>query len=668
MDERARHRQLTEQIRYHDYQYYVLDDPKITDQEYDALMRELAELEKRFPELVTPDSPTQRVGGQPVQAFAAVEHEAPVLSLGNAWQEDELRDFDRRVGNLLGSDEPVWYVVEPKIDGLSVLLRYRDGEFVTGLTRGDGYVGEDITQNLRTIRSIPLRLYEGDVPVPSYVEVRGEAFLPKAAFAGLNRERERAGLSTFANPRNAAAGSLRQLDPQVAAQRPLAAFVYEIRRLQGEPSPDSHWQALQWLRAWGFRQPPGSERCRGIESVIRRLPGWQEKRQELPFEIDGLVIKVDSVLAQNQLGATAKSPRWAIAFKFPAQEVRTRVKDIAVQVGRTGTLTPIAILEPVAVAGSTVSRASLHNEDIVRSKDVRAGDTVVIRKAGDVIPEVVAVDLSQRPPDTVAFQMPKTCPVCGGQTVRLPSEAAVRCTAELSCPAQVREGLIHFASRAGMDIEGMGPAVVDQLLAAGLVADVADIYYLQFQDLQGLERFAEKSSRNLLAAIAQSRTRPLHRLLVALGIRHVGERAARLLAEHFGHLDALMTATAAELQAIPEIGTKIAESATSFFAEPRTRRVIEKLRQAGVRLEAEEKIASQGRLAGKVVVLTGTLAGMTRAEAEAAIRAAGGRTASSVSSKTDLVVAGANPGSKLQRAHELGVPVVDEAALRSWLD
>nr|WP_277995853.1 NAD-dependent DNA ligase LigA [Thermanaeromonas toyohensis] len=650
-------KELRKIIAEHDYRYFVLDAPIITDQEYDALMRELLELERRFPELVTPDSPSQRVGGAPRPEFATVRHRQPLLSLSNAFSADDVREFDRRVRELAG--RPVDYIVEPKIDGLSVALTYVDGVFTTGATRGDGEVGEDVTANLRTIKVLPLYLRQ---PV-SRLEVRGEAYMPKVAFARLNEAREEAGEPIFANPRNAAAGSLRQLDPRVTASRTLGLFVYQVLYIEG-PGPSTQAEALEYLEAQGFPVNPYRRHCHNIEEVLEVISEWTpEKRAALPYEIDGLVIKVNDLALQRALGATAKSPRWAIAYKFPAEEAITRIRDIIVRVGRTGVLTPTAILDPVRLAGSTVSRATLHNEDIIREKDVRLGDTVVIHKAGDVIPEVIRVLPERRTGEEKEFRMPERCPACGARVVREPGEAAHRCTGGLACPAQVKERIIHFASRSAMDIQGLGPAIISQLLEAGLIRDAADLYYLKVEDLLPLERFAEQSANNLVSAIQKSKNNGLEKLLFALGIRHVGERAARTLARHFGTLDRLKEASFEELTSLPDIGPKIAASIRDFFAEPLNLEVIEKLRRAGVKMEAAEEREETGPLAGKTFVLTGTLPHLTRQEATELILRAGGKVSSSVSRRTDYVVVGENPGSKYDKARELGIPLLDEEGL-----
>ncbi|HHV62328.1 MAG TPA: NAD-dependent DNA ligase LigA [Firmicutes bacterium] len=655
-DVRKRVEELRELIEHHNYRYYVLDDPEISDAEFDALMRELAALEAQHPELVTPDSPTQRVGGRPVEGFAPVAHRVPMLSLANAYSFEELRAFDARVRRFLGAAaHNLEYVTELKIDGLAVSLIYEKGRFVQGATRGDGEVGEDVTHNLRTIRSIPMKLRGGKELT---LDVRGEVYMIKREFEKLNEERRRAGEPLFANPRNAAAGSLRQLDPGITASRPLDIFLYAIGY-----SPDrefhTHMEVLETLKSLGFRVNPHIRLCRDIDEVIEYCERWGERREELDYEIDGIVVKVNSLSLQEALGATAKSPRWAIAYKFPAKQGTTVVKDIKVQVGRTGALTPLAILEPIELAGSVVSRATLHNEDMIRSKDIRIGDTVIVQKAGDVIPEVVKVVKERRTGNEREFVMPSKCPECGSDVVRLEGEAVARCVG-VRCPAQLREGVLHFASRDAMDIEGMGPAVVTQLLDRGLVRDFADIYYLRFDDIVGLERMGKKSAQNLLNAIEASKDRGLARVVYALGIRHVGENIARVLAEKFGDMENIMRASKEELTAIPEIGPRIAESVVAFMSQEANRGVIRRLREAGVRMAEDRAGAGDLPLSGKTFVLTGALEHFTRGEAEEMIRRLGGRTSGSVSRKTDYVVVGRDPGSKYDRARELGVTILDE--------
>ncbi|MBY0097909.1 NAD-dependent DNA ligase LigA [Mesobacillus maritimus] len=641
------------------YEYYVLDKPSVPDAEYDKLLQELMELETRFPNLKTSDSPTQRVGGEILDMFNKVEHRSQMLSLGNAFNDQDLRDFDRRVRQAVGDD--VSYVCELKIDGLAVSLRYENGLFTLGATRGDGTIGEDITSNLRTIRSIPLRLNE-----PVTLEVRGEAFMPKRSFEALNKAKAEKGEEPFANPRNAAAGSLRQLDPKIAASRNLDVFLYAIAEL-GEIGVSSHSAGLDYLETLGFKTNPERRKAANIDEVIEFINGWVEKRPNLPYEIDGIVIKVDSLEQQRQLGTTAKSPRWAIAYKFPAEEVITTLKAIELNVGRTGVITPTAILEPVQVAGTTVQRASLHNEDLIREKDIKLGDQVVVKKAGDIIPEVVNVLADRRTGDEVEFKMPTHCPECESELVRIEGEVALRCI-NPKCPAQIREGLIHFVSRTAMNIDGLGEKVISQLFAEKLIEDVADLYKLTKEQLLGLERMGEKSANNLLTAIEASKTNSLEKLVFGLGIRLVGAKAAKTLAQEFETMDCLMEATLEDLVAINEIGDKMADSVVTFFESEEVQELVAELKAAGLNMEykgpkpvaAEE---SDSFFAGKTVVLTGKLEQMGRTEAKEKIEALGGNVAGSVSKKTHLVVAGADAGSKLAKAESLGIEVWDEERL-----
>jgi len=644
---------LRREIEEHNYRYHVLDDPIISDAEFDRLMQELVELEQRYPQLRSPDSPTQRVGGQPLPGFAPLAHKVPMLGMENAFSREALGEFDSRVRRALGLNR-VEYTCELKIDGLAVAVHYEDGIFRRGATRGDGFTGEDITANLRTIRQIPLRL-----PRELTLEVRGEVYINRESLRSLNDERSRQGEPPFANPRNAAAGSLRQLDPGVTARRPLKVFFYGLGEHKLELS--THAEVLRLLADLRLPVNPHWRYCRGLEEVWEYCLSWQERRHQLEYDIDGIVVKVNELALRERLGTTSRSPRWAIAYKFPAQEAITRVLDIQVNVGRTGAITPVAILEPVLLSGSTVQRASLHNEDVIREKGVLIGDRVIIRKAGEIIPEVVAVVEAERRGDEVPFQMPAFCPSCGKKVYRLPGEVARRCL-NPACPAQLVERLVHFASRRAMDIQGLGPAVAELLYRSGLVKDVGDLYYLKQEQLEPLERLAEKSAGNLIQAIDESRSRPLHRLLFGLGIRFVGERAARLLAEHFQSLEALMAAGEEELLQIREIGPKIAAAVVGYLHSKEARVLVEKLRRAGVNFwekgpagEQEEKT-----LAGKTFVFTGALAGMSRTEASRLVESRGGKVASSVSKKTDFVVVGTDPGSKLQRARELGLEIIDE--------
>lgn len=650
---------LRKEIEYHNYLYYVKDSPIITDAEYDRLFRRLLELEEQFPDLVTPDSPSQRVGAPPAEEFKPIPHRTPMLSLQNAMDEGEMRDFEVRIKRFLGRDEPIEYVVEPKFDGLSAELVYEDGVLVVGSTRGDGYTGEDVTNNLKTIRSIPLRLREDVRPAPKLIEVRGEVIMPVAKFEELNREREAKGEPTFANPRNAAAGSVRQLDPSVTAARPLEFYAYAIGTLVGLEVA-TQWELLAILRDFGFKVTDLARKTTGVDSVIEEYRRMLAMRDELPFEVDGTVIKVNSFAIQRELGEVSRSPRWAIAFKFPPRREVTKIEQIIVQVGRTGVLTPVAVLTPVKVGGVTVKRATLHNEDEIARKGVMEGDYVYVQRAGDVIPEVVDVIKERRNGTQRPFSMPDRCPVCGGPVVREEGEAARRCISA-SCPAQLREHIIHFASKRAMDIEHLGEKLADQLVEKGLVKDVADIYYLRFDQVAALERMAEKSARNLLEAIERSKTRPLARVIFALGIRHVGEALARDLAVHFGSIDALMQATLEDLAKVEGVGPVVAHSIRDFFDNPANREVIRRLRDAGVRMEHEAaRSQADPRFAGKTFVFTGTLASMTREKAQALVQQRGGKTSSSVSRKTDYVVAGAEAGSKLAKARDLGVRILSE--------
>jgi DNA ligase (NAD+) len=653
----------------HNYRYYVLDDPAVSDAEYDALFRELQALEAAHPELVVPESPTQRVGGAPVTAFGTVRHEQPMLSLDNAFTDDEVRAFDRRVRERLGTDDEVTYSAEPKLDGLAVSLVYEAGRLVRAATRGDGFVGEDVTRNVRTIRAVPVRL-RGDPP-PERVEVRGEVYMPRAGFAALNERLAAEGGRPFVNPRNAAAGSLRQLDPRITATRPLALFAYGIGSHAGGALPDTHSETLALLRDWGLPVSPDVARVVGIEACLDYQRRLGERRHSLPYEVDGVVYKVDSFAQQQALGYVSRAPRFALAHKFPAEEQTTLVEAVEFQVGRTGALTPVARLRPVFVGGVTVSKATLHNMDELARKDVRPGDTVVIRRAGDVIPEVVRVLPELRPASARAVRLPGRCPVCGSEVVRPEGEAIARCAGGLACAAQRREALRHFASRRALDIEGLGPQLVEQLVARDLVTDPADLFALDAATLAGLEHMGERSAAKLVAAIGASRATTLDRFLYALGIPEVGDATARVLARHFGSLDALMDADEAALTAVPGIGPVMAGRIRAFFRQPRNRAVIARLRAAGVHWPETESMpaakAAAGHVAGLTFVLTGTLPNLSREAARELIEAGGGKVSGSVSKRTDYVVAGADPGSKLDRAAELGIPVLDEAGLLALL-
>jgi DNA ligase (NAD+) len=648
--ERARAEALRRDIVHHERKYYVDADPQISDPEFDRLMAELRGLEARFPELITPESPTQRVGEKPLEGFAAVAHRTPMLSIDNGYDEDEIREFEARVKKALG-DRPVAYTAELKIDGLGVSILYEGGRFVRAVTRGDGLRGDDVTANVKTIRSLPLT-----IPGTGEVEVRGEVYLPFASFREINRAREEAGEPLFANPRNAAAGSLRLLDPRQAAARGLAVFLYYLV-VDGAEEP-SQWGALARLRELGFPTDPHSRFCPDLEGVLAFWREWTARRDELAFDADGVVVKVDAAEARRELGATAKSPRWAISYKFPARQATTRVEDIVVQVGRTGALTPVAVLEPVKLSGTTISRSTLHNEEELRRKDVRVGDTVLIERSGDVIPRVVSVMREKRPRGARPFAWPSRCPVCGTAVFRPEGEVISRCV-NASCPARVRESVLHYASRQAMDIDGLGEAVVDQLLAAGLVRSIPDLYGLGYDALVGLERLGPKSARNLLDQIEASKGRGLARLLFALGVRHVGERLAQSLAARFGSLDALAAAPAEDLVQVEDVGPRVAESVLFFFAQPAHRELIGRLREAGVRFEAAAAAAGPKPLAGQVFVITGTLEGLGRDEARGLLEALGAEVGSSVTKKTTALVVGDSPGSKLERARELGVRIID---------
>jgi DNA ligase (NAD+) len=648
---------LREAIHRHNYLYYVEDRPEISDADYDRLLRELRALEEEHPELITPDSPTQAVGGHIAEAFAPVEHKGPMLSLDNALSADDLREFEARLRRALPNAH-FEYVCEPKIDGLGVALLYTRGRFARGATRGDGRVGEDITQNLRTIKMIPGSL-TGELARAKTLEVRGEAFMPREAFARLNARLEEAGQTTFANPRNAAAGAVRQKDPTVTAARPLDIFLYHVsHREPGEF--ESHWEALEAMTAAGFPVNPRSKRCRDIDAVLAYCERLEGERDELGYDADGVVVKVNSLEQQRRLGATAHHPRWAIAFKFAARQATTRVVDITINVGKTGALTPTASLEPVELAGVTVSNVSLHNEDEVKRKDIRIGDTVLIERAGDVIPYLVQVVTSKRPPDARPFRMPRKCPACGAPAERPEGEAIWRCT-NIACPAQLKERLFHWGSRRAMDIEHLGEVVIEQLVDREMVRDFGDLYELDVEQLAGLERMAEKSAINLVEAIQASKARGLSRVLNGLGIRMVGERAAQLLAARFGTMDRLEKASADEINEIPGVGPKIAESVARFFHEERNRKTIRHLREVGLDLTEKGVSDKPGPLTGKTLVLTGGLKRLTRDEAKDAILRLGGRVTGTVSKKTDYVVVGEDPGSKADDARRLGVTMLDEA-------
>jgi len=655
--------ELREQLNYHNYRYYVLDDPVVSDAEFDRLMAELTRLEEAYG-LATPDSPTQRVGAQPLDKFETVRHRQPMLSLENAFSEAEVFEFDERLKRFLMTTDKFDYVLEPKMDGCAVELVYENGRLTTGSTRGDGYRGENVTQNLKTIHTIPLRLLTSDKAAPELLEVRGEVYMDLPEFKKLNEDRLARGEPAFANPRNAAAGSLRQLDPKITAARPLKIYCYGAGEVRGR-SFDSQWEVLQTLKTWGLRVNPLIERGRGIEAAIAYHRELEHQRHGLPYEIDGMVIKVDPLVLQERLGAKTRSPRWALAYKFAATQATTRVLAIEVNVGRTGAVTPMARMEPVEVGGVTVSRATLHNEDEVARKDVRVGDTVLVQRAGDVIPEVVKVILEERPPDAQPFKMPTVCPVCETELVRPAGEKVTRCP-NSECFGSRTRGIQHFAGKSAMDIDGLGEKIVQQLVEVGLVKEVSDLYQLTEDDLIPLERFAEKSAQNIISAIKGSKEKPLWRLINALGIRFVGEATAQLLAQHFEKLEKLMEASEEELLHVEGVGEQVASSIREFFASERNQALIQKLQDSGVRgLPPEPQAASP--LGGKTFVFTGGLANFSRNEAKALVAARGGKVTSSVSARTDYVVAGADPGSKLAKARELGVTVLDEAAFEELL-
>jgi DNA ligase (NAD+) len=677
---------LRDEIRRHEYRYYVLDDPEISDAEFDRLMNELKELEATHPELITTDSPTQRVGGKPREGFVKVAHSAPMLSLDNAYSEEELRDWERRVHELSGRKD-IEYVCELKLDGMSLALRYEDGKLVRGITRGDGSTGEDVTSNVRTVRSVPLSISHDKLKkagIPTDFEVRGEMLMPIASFKKMNEERAKQELSRFANPRNATAGTVRQLEPSITAQRRLDYFAYMLIASSGESARRStiadsggtgaparaifsnHWETLNALDAAGFKVNPRRALADNFDEVWKFIAQWEEKRESLPYEIDGVVIKVNSTPLQRELGFTGKAPRWAIAFKYAARGGITQIENIHVQVGRTGKLTPVAELKPVPIGGTTVSRATLHNMDEIERLGVKIGDWVEVERGGDVIPKVTrVVDDKDHPRGHKPFRMPEKCPVCGGHVVRAEGEADHRCINQ-KCPAKLRETILHFASRGVMNIDGMGDALVNQLTERRMVKDVAGIYKLTKAQLLRLERIGEKSAENVLREIGNSKKLPLERVIYGLGIRFVGERTAQFLAEHFGDISALEKAGEEELQQVEEVGPRIAKSIVEFFAEPKNRELVEELRAAGLKLKGKKKERGT-KLAGKTFVLTGTLANHTRDEAKKLIEDAGGKVAGSVSKKTDYVVAGTEAGSKLDKAKELGVTVLDEKGMQDLL-
>lgn len=663
---RARHQSLAEQIAEHDYRYYVLDAPTISDNQYDGLYRELVALEQQFPQLITSASPSQRVGASPLKSFQELTHRQAMLSLNNAFSEDEVAAFDRRICDALGLQQ-IEYAVEPKFDGLAITLTYENGIFVQGATRGDGYTGEDVTHNLRTIKAIPSMLYSNQAP--KLLEVRGEVLMLKADFERLNQEQARIGAKLFANPRNAAAGSLRQLDPAITATRPLSFFAYGLGASEGLQVPSSHHACMQLLH--DLHLPVCHERMvvQGVAGLMHYYQSMQMKRALLAYDIDGVVYKVNSLAYQDELGFVSRAPRWAIAHKFPAQEEQTIVEGIDVQVGRTGAITPVARLKPVFVGGVTVTNATLHNEDEMRRKDIRIGDTVIVRRAGDVIPEVVSVIFDKRPAHSQIFHMPNQCPVCGSHIVKQSDEAVARCTGGLFCDAQRKQAIIHFASRKAMDIEGLGDKLVEQLVDANLVHALSDIYQLNIQTLAELDRMGEKSAQNIMQAINASKQTTLARFIYALGIRNVGEATAKDLAKHFGNLDDLMRADQAQLQQVPDVGPVVAESIVNFFAEPHNQQVLRYLVTAeseggaGIYWPKPQTIQHHPEFSGKTFVITGTLPTMSRDQAKALIESLGGKVSGSVSKNTDYLLAGAEAGSKLEKAQSLAIKIIDEQIL-----
>lgn len=653
----ARVRSLREQLHHHNRMYYIENRPEISDAEYDALMTELIELEAAHPELIAPDSPSQRVGGEPLEGFASVEHTIPMLSLDNTYSREEVFAFDKRVRKALSLPDDMDYVVEPKVDGVAVSLRYEDNLFVQGSTRGNGLVGDDITANLRTIRTIPLRLQGDTIPI---LEVRGEVYMPRNAFEKLNEEKEAAGDEPFANPRNATAGSLKLLDPRISAQRRLDIVIHSLGEVNGVSFP-THFEFLATIRKLGLKVNQGYRRCEGIESVMEYCEEWEEKRDSLPCEIDGVVIKVNRIELHDILGATSKNPRWAVAFKFKARQASTVLKDIAVQVGRTGILTPVAILKPVPLGGTTISRATLHNADEIKRKDIRIGDTVLIEKGGEVIPKVAMVVRTKRTGKEKPFTMPQHCPVCASDVVKVEGEVALRC-GNIACPAQLKNRLKHFASRGALDVEGLGEVLIEQLVDKGLVSDVGDVYRLDLETVAGLERMAHKSAQNLMEAIEKSKQKDFSRIIFGIGIPFVGSRAADLLARQFLSMGDLSRASVEELEATPEIGPRTADSIVHFFQQDVNQKVIEKLKAAGVTMAADKAAASlrDQRFSGETFVLTGALENMTRHQAEEEIKRRGGKVSASVSRKTDYVIVGQNPGSKYDKAIELQVKILTE--------
>jgi len=660
---KARIEKLRSQINYHNYRYYVLDSPEISDAEYDGLIRELKKLEVGYPQFITSDSPTQRVGAEPLEAFGVVQHPQPLLSLGNAFSKEELFSWYSRTLKLVGNKR-FDLVCEHKIDGLAVALTYLNRQLTTGATRGDGLRGENVTQNLKTIRSIPLSVSK---EAPPRFEVRGEVFLPKAGFNKLNEERAAEGQPLFANPRNAAAGSVRQLDPRITAKRPLDIYIYALGWAEDKPTPPTHWETMEYLKSLGFKVNPNNRLLSSIEEVQEFYYTWEEKREDLPFEADGIVVKINSLALQEQLGEVGHEPRWAIAYKFPALQATTKLNDIGISVGRTGTLNPYAILEPVSVGGVTIRQAALHNEDDIRRKDIRIGDTVIVQRAGEVIPQVVGPVKSKRTGKEKIFTMPKRCPVCEAEAIRSEGEAAYYCP-NAACPAQIQQRIEHFVSRGGMDIRGIGEQLSSLLYREGLVKNVADLYDLKKEQLLKLERMADKSASNIIEAITKSKKRPLSRVIFALGILHIGEEMAELLAKHLGNMDRLAKINQEELLAIPGVGDKIADSILAFFRQEENRKIIARLKQADVLPEEEIVRAEELPLSGQEFVITGRLEVFSRQEAEARIKALGGTAKDNVTRQTTYLVVGAEPGSKLERAQALGIKELSEQDLLKLLE
>ncbi len=655
---------LREALRYHNHRYYVLDDPEIPDAEYDRMMQQLLTLEAENPKLITPDSPTRRVGAPPLEMFQSVRHELPMLSLANGFNDEEIREFDRKIQRMLGIKGPVEYVGEPKMDGLAIEIRYENGSLVRGATRGDGTSGEDVTANIRTIKAIPLRLREDAGTIPARLHVRGEVFMPLAGFKRLNQERERAGNPAFSNPRNAAAGSLRQLDSHVTAARPLDVYFYGVGIVAGLTFT-SHWDILKTLPKFGLKTNPYAKLCLGVEAAITYFHDLLKIRDDFPYEMDGVVIKVNDLKLQKQLGEVSRSPRWAIAYKFPASQEMTRIEDIIVQVGRTGILTPVAVMKPVVVEGATVSRATLHNQDEIERKDIRVGDWVIVQRAGGVIPEVVRVILSKRTPESRPFVFPKKCPVCASPVVRLPGEASHRCMG-ISCPAQLKARLRHFVAKRAMAIDGLGQKLVNQMVDKGIVKNFSDIYHLTRETIAGLDRMGETSARNLLDEIEKSKRTTFARFLYALGIPLVGEHLAQVLADHYGCFDALVKTDESSLLEINEIGPQVAQSVQTFLATPENLETIQRLFEAGVHYEETSK--NEAPLSGEVFVFTGTLPGMARDEAKQIVEKLGATTANQVSRKITCVVAGEKAGSKLQKARALGLKILTPEAFKAIIE